>query len=118
MIVDDAAMMRTFLKNIIIESGHEVVAEARTGKEAVELYSQHYPDLITMDITMPDMDGITAVKQILSFDRKAKIIMCSAMSQQKLVLEAIQAGARDYIIKPFQKITITETINHILSLEN
>lgn len=115
MIVDDAALMRTLLKNFIEESGHEVIGVAQNGKEAVELFDQLKPDVITMDITMPDMDGITAVKKILSKDPKAKIIICSAMGQQKFVLDAIAAGAKDYLIKPFQRDRIIESIDKILA---
>lgn len=115
MIVDDAAFMRSFLSNIILESGHEVIAEASNGQEAVQMFKRVRPDIITMDITMPDMDGISAIKHILNLDPKAKIIMCSAMGQQKMVLDAIAAGAKDFIIKPFQKDRVMESITNILS---
>ncbi len=103
MIVDDAAFMRMMIRTILVEAGYEVVGEAGTGEEAVNMYSVIQPDLVTMDITMPDMDGIEAVKQIKKKDPNAKILMCSAMGQQVMVLEAVQAGAKDFIVKPFHK---------------
>ncbi|MED4603204.1 response regulator [Paenibacillus validus] len=114
MIVDDAAFMRMMLKQMITEFGHQVVAEAQNGIEAIAAYEKFRPDLVTMDITMPDMDGIEAVKNIKSIDAGAKIIMCSAMGQQGMVLQAIQAGARDFIVKPFQKDRVGEAISKIL----
>ncbi|MDB5056182.1 MAG: response regulator receiver protein [Bacilli bacterium] len=110
MIVDDAIFMRTMLKNIIEEMGLEVVCEASTGVEAIELYTQYLPDLVTMDITMPDMDGYTAVTHILKLFPEARIIMCSAVGQQRIVLNAITAGARDFIVKPFEKARVKESI--------
>ncbi|EPZ45196.1 chemotaxis protein CheY [Alicyclobacillus acidoterrestris] len=103
MVVDDAAFMRMMLKNVLVEGGHEVVAEAANGMEAVQQYEAHRPDLVTMDITMPEMDGIQAVRAIVSIDASAKVIMCSAMGQQQMVIEAIQAGAKGFIVKPFDK---------------
>jgi two-component system chemotaxis response regulator CheY len=94
MIVDDAAFMRAMLKHIVVGMGNEVVAEAN-GEEAVRLYPLVAPDLVTMDSTMPEMDGIQAVKNIRSLDPEAKIVMCSAMAQQKLVIDAITSGAKD-----------------------
>ncbi|UOF91448.1 response regulator [Fodinisporobacter ferrooxydans] len=115
LIVDDAAFMRMMLKNIITELGHTVVGEAGNGQQAVTMYKELNPDLVTMDITMPDVDGIAAVKQIRGVDANAKIIMCSAMGQQALVLEAIQSGAKDFIVKPFEKDRIREAIARVLS---
>ncbi len=103
MVVDDAAFMRMMLKNVLIDGGHEVVAEAANGMEAVQQYEAHRPDVVTMDITMPEMDGIQAVRAIVSIDAGAKVIMCSAMGQQQMVIEAIQAGAKGFIVKPFDK---------------
>ncbi|WP_436664425.1 response regulator [Alicyclobacillus acidoterrestris] len=103
MVVDDAVFMRMMLKNVLVEGGHEVVAEAANGMEAVQQYEAHRPDLVTMDITMPEMDGIQAVRAIVSIDAGAKVIMCSAMGQQQMVIEAIQAGAKGFIVKPFDK---------------
>ncbi|UJF32902.1 response regulator [Paenibacillus hexagrammi] len=115
MIVDDAAFMRAMLKGIITEMGFEVVAEAGNGQEAVKNFQQYHPDLVTMDITMPDMDGVAAVRSIMQINDKAKIIMCSAMGQQKMVLDAIQAGAKDFIVKPFDRVRVSESILKVLS---
>lgn len=115
MITDDAAFMRMMIKNILVEAGHDVVAEAANGVEAVAMYAQHQPDVVTMDITMPDMDGIEAVKTIKSQHPDARIVMCSAMGQQKMVLEAVQAGAKGFIVKPFDKDKVLAEINKLLS---
>jgi len=115
LIVDDAAFMRMMIKNIITKNGYEVVGEAENGQVAVELYKQHKPDLVTMDITMPEMNGIEGVKAIRSIDPNANIIMCSAMGQQAMVMEAIQAGAKDFIVKPFQQDRILQAIERVLS---
>ncbi len=114
LIVDDAAFMRMMIKNIVVKAGFEVVGEAENGAAALELYKQHKPDLVTMDITMPEVDGIQAVKLIREFDPNANIIMCSAMGQQAMVMEAIQAGARDFIVKPFQQDRILQAIDRVL----
>jgi two-component system chemotaxis response regulator CheY len=111
MVVDDAAFMRMSLKNMLVEAGHEVVAEAANGKEAVLLYNQYKPELVTMDITMPEMNGIDCVHELYKTNPKIKVIMCSAMGQQSMVLEAIQAGAKDFIVKPFQKERVLTAIN-------
>ncbi|MFT5875475.1 MAG: two-component system chemotaxis response regulator CheY, partial [Clostridium sp.] len=108
LIVDDAAFMRMMIKDILEKNGFEVVGEANNGIKAVELYKAEKPDVVTMDITMPDMDGIEAVKEIKAFDPAAKIIMCSAMGQQSMVMDAIRAGARDFIVKPFQADRVLE----------
>ena len=108
LIVDDAAFMRMMIKDILTKNGYEVVAEAANGVEAVELYKSHQPDLVTMDITMPEMDGIEAVKQIKAVNPAAKVIMCSAMGQQSMVMDAIKAGANDFIVKPFQADRVLE----------
>ena len=102
LVVDDAAFMRMMVKDILTKNGYEVVGEAENGMKALEKYQELKPDLVTMDITMPEMDGISAVKEIKKVDPNAKIVMCSAMGQQAMVIEAIQAGARDFIVKPFQ----------------
>lgn len=115
MIVDDADFMRTMIRHIVLEMGHDVTAEASTGEEAVRLYREHRPDLVTMDITMPDVNGITVATQILDFDPAAKIIMCSAMGQHRMMLDAIQAGAKDFIIKPLIKDRVIESIQNVLS---
>jgi two-component system chemotaxis response regulator CheY len=114
MIVDDAAFMRKRIRNILLKHGYEVVAEGENGKEAVDFYQQHSPDLVTMDITMPEMDGIEAVRQIMKIDPNAKILMCSAMGQQPLVVEALEAGAKDFIIKPFQPSKVIEAVEKAL----
>lgn len=110
LIVDDAAFMRMMIKDILTKNGYTVVGEAENGAVAVESYKELKPDLVIMDITMPEMDGIQAVKEIKSLDPNAKIIMCSAMGQQAMVIEAIQAGARDFIVKPFQQDRVIEAV--------
>lgn len=114
LVTDDAAFMRMQLKDIITKLGHEVVGEAANGLEAVELNEELNPDMITMDITMPEMSGTDAVKEIRKTDADVKIIMCSAMGQQGMVLEAIQAGAQDFIVKPFTPDRIKEAIEKAL----
>ncbi|AUJ26672.1 MULTISPECIES: response regulator [Virgibacillus] len=115
LIVDDAAFMRMMIKDILTKNGYEVVGEAQDGVQAVEKYNELNPDLITMDITMPEKDGITALNEILAVDPQAKIIMCSAMGQQAMVIDAIQAGAKDFIVKPFQADRVIEAIQKALS---
>ena len=114
LIVDDAAFMRMMIKDILTKNGYEVVAEAANGVQAVELYKTHQPDLVTMDITMPEMDGIEAVKQIKAVNPGAKIVMCSAMGQQSMVMDAIRAGAKDFIVKPFQADRVLEAVKKII----
>lgn len=113
MIVDDAAFMRATLKDVITKGGFNVVAEAVNGKDAVEKYKIHKPDIVTMDITMPEMDGIAALKEIVSFDASAKVIMCSAIGQQSNVMESIKSGAKDFIVKPFQPDRVIEAIRKV-----
>ncbi len=114
MFVDDSSFMRSILKGIILKEPFELAGEATTGKEAVELYRETKPDLVTMDIVMPEMNGIDAVKEIRAMDPDAKIIMVSAMGQQGMVIDAIQAGARDFIIKPFQPPRIQEALRRVV----
>ncbi|PTQ52658.1 MAG: Chemotaxis regulator - transmits chemoreceptor signals to flagelllar motor components CheY [Brockia lithotrophica] len=114
LVVDDAAFMRMMLKDILKRGGYEVVGEAANGVEAVALYRELRPDLVTMDITMPEMDGIAALKQIRTLDPEAKVIMVSAMGQQAMVIEAIQSGARDFIVKPFQAERVLEAVRKVL----
>lgn len=114
MVVDDASFMRRLLRQLLTENGHEVVAEASNGEEALRKYEQYKPDLVTMDITMPDKDGIEGVKRILAFDPTARIVMCSAMGQQAMVVEAIKAGAKDFIVKPFDSKRVIDVINRVL----
>lgn len=113
LIVDDAAFMRMLLKDIITKAGYEVVGEASNGAEAVEKYRELKPDIVTMDITMPEMNGIEAIKKIREFAPDAKIIVCSAKGQQAMVVEAIQAGAKDFIVKPFQHSRVVEALQKI-----
>jgi two-component system chemotaxis response regulator CheY len=103
------------IKDIVTKNDLEVVGEAQNGIEALEMYEQFKPDIVTMDITMPEKDGISAVKDIMAIDPKAKIIMCSAMGQQSLVMEAIKAGARDFLVKPFKPERVIDAINKVLS---
>lgn len=112
--VDDAVFMRKMLTDILVKGGHIVVAEAGTGREALERYKECKPDIVTMDITMPDMDGIDGLKAIKEFDSNAKVIMCSAMGQQTMVLDAVQNGAKDFIVKPFQATKVLESIQKLL----
>ena len=115
LIVDDAAFMRLNLKNIIKEMDFEVVAEAENGLEAIEKYKEHSPDVVTMDITMPEMDGISATKEIKTFDDAANILVCSAMGQQSLVIDAIEAGAKDFIVKPFERERIKDAMRKLFN---
>ncbi|GGH82198.1 two-component system chemotaxis response regulator CheY [Pullulanibacillus pueri] len=114
LVVDDAAFMRMMIKDILVKNGFEVVGEASNGQEAIEKYKEHQPDLVLMDITMPEVDGITSLKEIKKIDPQAKIIMCSAMGQQAMVIDAIQAGAKDFIVKPFQGDRVLEAIKKTL----
>ncbi|MBM7552739.1 response regulator [Thalassobacillus pellis] len=115
LIVDDAAFMRMMIKDILTKNGFEVVGEAQDGQQAIEKFEETNPDLVTMDITMPEMDGISALKEIKKSHPDAKIIMCSAMGQQAMVIDAIQAGAKDFIVKPFQADRVIEAIQKALS---
>jgi two-component system chemotaxis response regulator CheY len=114
LICDDAVFMRTMISDILEESGYEIVGQAETGVQAIERYKTLRPDLVTMDIVMPDMGGIDAVREITNFDANAKILMCSAMGQQALVVEAIQAGAKDFVVKPFQPSRVLEAVQRVL----
>jgi two-component system chemotaxis response regulator CheY len=114
LIVDDAKFMRMTLSNILKKANHEIVGEGENGREAVELYQMLKPDIVTLDITMPVMNGIEAVKAIKQVDENAKIIMCSAMGQQKMVVEAIEAGAIDFIVKPFEESRVIEAVARAL----
>ena len=113
LLVDDAAFMRMMLKDILTKNGYEVVGEAENGKKAVEKYGELKPDLVTMDITMPEMDGLAALKAIKAADANAKVVMCSAMGQQAMVIESIQAGAKDFIVKPFQAERVLEAVKKV-----
>lgn len=110
LIVDDAAFMRMMIKDILSKNGYNVVGEAENGKVAVDKFKELNPDLVTMDITMPEMDGLEALKAIKATNPGATVIMCSAMGQQAMVIEAIQAGAKDFIVKPFQADRVLEAV--------
>ena len=114
LLVDDAAFMRMMLKDILVKNGYEVLGEAENGLKAVEKYKELNPDLVIMDITMPEMDGIEAVKEIKKINPSAAVIMCSAMGQQSMVIEAIQSGATDFIVKPFQADRIIEAVRKVI----
>lgn len=114
LVADDAKFMRKLLAKILEEGGYEVVGEAETGSEAIALYERIKPDLVTMDLVMPDMSGIDAIKEIVSGDSKARIVVVSAMGQQSLVSEAMSAGARDFVVKPFHPSVVLEVIGRVL----
>ena len=114
LVCDDAVFMRTMIGDILTQAGLEVVGEAESGAQAVEQYMALRPDLVTMDIIMPEMGGIEAVRAITEFDPQARVLMCSAMGQQSLVAEAIQAGAKDFVVKPFQPSRVLEAVQRVL----
>ncbi|KRE98417.1 two-component system response regulator [Paenibacillus sp. Soil766] len=114
LIVDDAAFMRMMLKDILTKGGHDVVGEAENGLVAIQKYQELKPDIVTMDITMPEMEGVEAVREIRKKDANAKIVMCSAMGQQGMVVQAIQAGAKDFIVKPFQGDRVLDAIRRAI----
>jgi two-component system chemotaxis response regulator CheY len=117
LIVDDALFMRKMLSDILISKGHEIVGQAENAKDAITLYQELKPDLVTMDIIMPEVDQITALKavqEIVKFDKQAKIIMVSAMGQQEIVVELIQAGAKDFIVKPFHPENVIKAVENAL----
>jgi two-component system, chemotaxis family, chemotaxis protein CheY len=116
LVVDDAIFMRTMISDILKKGDFEVCGEGATGAEAVEQYKKLKPDLVIMDIIMPDMGGIEAVKAIMQSDPNARVLMCSAMGQQALVVEAIQAGARDFVVKPFQPSRVLEAARRVLQI--
>ncbi len=114
LVCDDAAFMRMMIKDILSKNGYNVAGEAENGIKAVEKYKEVSPDLVLMDITMPEMDGIQALKEIKKVDAGAKVIMCSAMGQQAMVIESIQAGAKDFIVKPFQAERVIEAVKKVV----
>lgn len=114
LIVDDAAFMRMMIKDILTKNGYEIAGEAENGVKAIEKYTETKPDLVMLDITMPEMDGIEALKRIKKLDPDSNIIMCSAMGQQAMVIESIQAGAKDFIVKPFQAERVLEAVKKAL----
>ena len=114
LVCDDASFMRNMISEILTQAGYEVVGEAQTGLEAIERFKELGPDLVTMDIVMPGLGGIDAVREIIKDAPDAKILMCSAMGQRSLVMEAIQAGAKDFVIKPFQPSRVLEAVERVL----
>ena len=114
LICDDAAFMRMMIKDILSKNGYNVVGEAENGAIAVDKYTELKPDLVLMDITMPEMDGIQALKKIKEIDSSATVVMCSAMGQQAMVIESIQSGAKDFIVKPFQADRVIEAVKKVV----
>ncbi|MFA9375370.1 MAG: response regulator [Lachnotalea sp.] len=114
LVCDDAAFMRMMIKDILTKNGYTVAGEAENGAKAVDKYNEVKPDLVLMDITMPEMDGIQALKKIMANDPKALVIMCSAMGQQAMVIESIQSGAKDFIVKPFQADRVLEAVKKVV----
>ena len=114
LVTDDAAFMRMVIKTAVTKQGHEVI-EANNGKEMLDRYRETQPDIVTLDITMPEMDGLEAIKELKKFAPSAKVIMCTAMGQQSMVLEALTAGASDFIVKPFTEDRIIEAVAKVLS---
>jgi len=115
LIADDAAFMRMMIKNILTDAGYEILGEAENGAVAVAKHRELKPDITTMDITMPELDGLSALRQIREADPTARVVMCSAMGQQSMVIESIQAGAKDFIVKPFQADRVLETLTKALA---
>lgn len=115
LIVDDAAFMRLMLKKIVVTSGHEVVGEAGDGDTAIDMYTSLKPDLVTLDITMPGKDGIEVLREILSINPDALVLMCSALGQQAKVVESMKIGARDFVVKPFEADTVKTAIDNVLA---
>lgn len=113
LIVDDALFMRTMLRDIFETAGWQVVAEAENGLQAIELYRKHRPDLVTMDIVMPELSGLDAMLKIVEEDSQAKVVMCSALGQESMVMEAIKGGAKDFIVKPFQDEQVLEVAERV-----
>jgi len=114
LVCDDAAFMRMMIKDILTKNGYNIAGEAENGLKAVEKYAELKPDLVLMDITMPEMDGIAALKKIKEADANASVIMCSAMGQQAMVIESIQSGAKDFIVKPFQPDRVLEAVQKVV----
>lgn len=114
LVVDDAAFIRKVVGDALTGSGHEVIGEAGDGVEAVEQFQQLRPDAVTLDITMPEMDGLSALREIIAIDPKARVVMCSALGQESKVLEAVKAGAKDFVVKPFQPERVVAAINKVM----
>lgn len=117
LIIDDAAFMRMAIKNILLNHGFEEIEEASNGIEGIKKYKEFQPDIVTMDITMPEMTGLEALKQIRAYDPNAKVVMLTAMGQSSMVKEAVVNGAKSFIVKPFKEEIIIETINKILGID-
>ena len=118
LIVDDTSLARSMLRKVVEECGVCDIFEAKNGLEAIQLFEKERPDLVTMDITMPEMDGITAMKKILEIDKTAMVIICSSLGQKEVVMEAIEAGAKQYIIKPFENGQVVSTIKGLLGIKS
>lgn len=116
LIVDDLAFIKIVLRDILEKSGFRVVGEASNGEEAITQYQDKRPDVVLMDITMPGMDGLTALKKIREIDPEARVIICSALGQQRLIVQAIQLGARDFIVKPFQPQRVVSSLKKALNI--
>lgn len=117
LIADDLKFIKLVLRDLVEKAGFRVVGEASNGEEAVELYQDQRPDVVLMDITMPKLDGLAALKRILKIDPEAKVIMCSALGQQSLIVQALQLGAKDFIVKPFKEERVITAIKKILDIE-
>ncbi len=117
LVVDDAIFMRSMIRDIFARSPFVIAGEAENGQEAVEMYKILRPDITTMDIVMPEVDGITALKEIMKFDPQAKVIMCSALGQESLIAESIEAGAKDFIVKPFQPNKVLKVVRSVLGFD-
>jgi two-component system, chemotaxis family, chemotaxis protein CheY len=115
LVVDDAAFMRKMVTDALTKGGHEVVGEAGNGVEAIDRFRDLKPDVTTLDITMPEKDGLAALKEILTLDPAARVVMCSALGQESKVLEAIKAGAKDFVVKPFQPDRVVDAIGKALA---
>jgi len=115
LIADDALFMRTLLRDIFIEFGWQVIAEVEDGEQALAAYTEQRPDLVTMDVVMPGMGGVAALEKILAQDASARIVVCSALGQKQLMLKAIKAGARDFIVKPFRTEQVREVIDRVMT---
>jgi len=117
LVVDDAIFMRSLIRDIFARSPFVIAGEAENGLEAIEMYKELRPDITTMDIVMPEVDGITALKEIMKFDPQAKVIMCSALGQESLIAESIEAGAKDFIVKPFQPNKVLKVVRSVLGFD-
>ncbi len=117
LIVDDLAFIKLLLRDLVEKAGFRVVGEASDGEEALQMFQDKRPDVVLLDITMPKMDGLTALKKILEIDPNANVIMCSALGQQRLIVQAIQMGAKDFIVKPFRSERVISSIKKTLNIE-